>query len=257
MIIEKSLSNSKHSNSSDAFGQAAWDYYNNISNKGTHVIEREDGYIDVTRSSTMQMYFSNFKDWFPIEKTAIKFARGKVLDIGCGAGRHCLYLQKKNHYVLGIDNSPLAIKVAKARGLKHAIVLNFENVEQLKPLRFDTILMLGHNFGLFGSFRNTRMLLTTLYSLTTPHGLIMASTLNPYGNSPEHKEYHKLNKKRGRMGGQVRIRIRYKKLIGPWLDYLFVSQTELKQILSGTGWKIKKIFTQKDSPIYSMILNKK
>ena len=35
------------------------------------------------------------QNWHLTEKKAIKYARGRVLDIGCGAGRHALYLQDK------------------------------------------------------------------------------------------------------------------------------------------------------------------
>ena len=39
------------------------------------------------------------------------------------------------------------------------------------------------------------------------------------------------------MGGQVRIRIRYKDYATPWFDYLLVSKKELAEILDGTGWQ--------------------
>jgi hypothetical protein len=58
------------------------------------------------------------------------------------------------------------------------------------------------------------------------------------------------------MGGQAKIRIRYKNLVGKWFDYLLVSQDELKEILKGTNWKIKKIFRTRSYPLYTMILEK-
>jgi 2-polyprenyl-3-methyl-5-hydroxy-6-metoxy-1,4-benzoquinol methylase len=54
----------------------------------------------------------------PDEKKAIDYAKGRVLDVGCGAGRHILYLQKKGLKVLGIDQSPLAVNMCKLRGAK-------------------------------------------------------------------------------------------------------------------------------------------
>ena len=48
------------------------------------------------------------------------------------------------------------------------------------------------------------------------------------------------NEKRGRMPGQIRIRIRFKKYIGDWFDYLLVSKGQMKDILKGTGWKVRK-----------------
>ena len=70
-----------------------------------------DSLIDLTEGPAA--YFAEFKDWPKIQKQAIKFAKGKVLDIGAGAGRVSLYLQKQGFDVTAIDNSPLAIKVCK------------------------------------------------------------------------------------------------------------------------------------------------
>jgi hypothetical protein len=57
------------------------------------------------------------------------------------------------------------------------------------------------------------------------------------------------------MPGQVRIRIRHATFIRPWFDYLLVSKREVKQIINGTGWRIKKFIDSK-GPRYAMILEK-
>src|SRR2546427_10718949 len=80
----------------------------------------------------------------------MRYAQGKILDVGCGGGRISLYFQKRGFDVLGIDASPLAIKVCKLRGLQKARAMSITDVSS--PLgMFDTILMIGNNFGLFGS----------------------------------------------------------------------------------------------------------
>lgn len=248
---------SKTPKSDDAFGQALWDFYKNRNITTSHVIERDDGYIDTPQSFCLEQYFLDYTSWSYIEKEAIKYSQGKVLDIGCGAGKHSLYLQNKNHRVLAIDNSPLTIRVAKSRGVKHAQLLSFEDTGKLKPSKFDTVIMFGNNFGLFGNFNKAHNQLKILHDITSQNGIIIATTIDPYKTkSAEHKEYHKYNRMKGNSGGQARIRIRYKKLIGPWFDYLLVSRDELKQILSGTGWKIKKIIREKTSPVYAMVLEK-
>jgi 2-polyprenyl-3-methyl-5-hydroxy-6-metoxy-1,4-benzoquinol methylase len=86
----------------------------------------------------------------------MEFVKGRVLDIGCGAGRHSLYLQKRGFDVLGIDSSPLAIKVCKLRGLKQAKVMSIEELN-FKPNSFDSVITLGSNFGLFGSFEKAKI----------------------------------------------------------------------------------------------------
>jgi 2-polyprenyl-3-methyl-5-hydroxy-6-metoxy-1,4-benzoquinol methylase len=92
----------------DAFGQKLLNAY-----KGTQVfevVERNDGYIDAI---DLKVYFSTFKEWPPIQQKAMNFVRGRVLDVGCGAGRHSIYLQKKGFDTLGIDISSLAISLQR------------------------------------------------------------------------------------------------------------------------------------------------
>jgi len=98
----------------DAYGQEIWAYYSG--RDSFEIVERDDGYFDA--SNGPKAYFSEYEDWSLSEKKSLEFVKGRVLDIGCGAGRHSLYLQNKGFDVLGIDNSPLAIKVCKLRGLK-------------------------------------------------------------------------------------------------------------------------------------------
>lgn len=97
----------------DAFGQGLIAFLNN--GYSYEVVERNDGNVDVTAKS---VYFTKYKDWMPVEKAAIKYVHGKIADIGCGAGRHALYLQEKGFNVTGFDNSPLAVQVCRKTWIK-------------------------------------------------------------------------------------------------------------------------------------------
>ena len=232
----------------DAFGQKLWAAY--TGEEVFEIVERDDGCIDAMR---MKGYFADYEEWSPIEQKAMDFVKGRVLDIGCGAGRHSLYLQKKGLDVLGIDISPLAIKVCISRGQKKVRVMSIEEIN-FEQNSFDTILMMGNNFGLFRSFKKAKKLLKRLHEMTSENAVIIASTRDPYKtDNPAHLAYHKLNKKRGRMAGQVRIRVRFKKYVGRWFDYLMVSKEEIERILEGTGWKIKKIIESEDSNYIAII----
>ena len=235
----------------DAYGQEIWAYYKG--RDSFEIIERDDGYFDV--SSGPKTYFSEYEYWSLHEKKAMEFVKERVLDIGCGAGRHSLYLQKRSFDALGIDNSPLAIKVCKLRGLKKAKIMAIEEVD-FKPNSFDTIIMMGNNFGLFGNFKKAQRLLKRFHRMTSENAIIIAEALDPYKtDNPAHLEYQKLNKKRGRMGGQARIRVRFEKYVTPWFDYLLVSKEEMKEILKRTEWKVKE-FIDSESPQYIAIIEK-
>ena len=184
------------------------------------------------------------------------YVHGRVLDIGCGAGRHALYLQEQGHPVTGIDISPLAIDVCKARGLHDARVLPITKISQRLGI-YDTILMMGHNFGLFSSYKRAKWLLSRFRSITSENATIIAQSRDPYKtDDPDHLEYHASNRARGRMSGQVRLRVRYKRYVTPWFDYLMVSKDEMQDIMEGTGWSVKKYFEEQDL-FYTAIIGKK
>lgn len=238
----------------DAYGEQLWSYFK-TGEPGNEIIERDDGLLSLGQYGG-KLYFSEYKDWQPIEKEAMKYVRGRVLDAGCGAGRHSLYLQAKSFDVTGIDNSPLAIKVCRNRGLKKAKVMAFKDIGQFKPDSFDTVIMMGNNFGLFGSYKLAQTLLRKLHRRTSSDALIIAMTRDPYATKdPAHAAYHKLNRKRGRMPGQLRIRVRFKGVIGNWFDYLLVSRDELKEILKNTGWRVERFIDGVDGA-YIMVLRK-
>lgn len=221
----------------DAYGHELYDYLEG-KNK-FEIVERDDGHIDASEGPTL--YAAPFKQWSAPHKKAMRHVRGRVLDIGCGAGRHALYLQEKGFDVLGIDVSPLAVEACKRRGLANARALS---VTQVSPKlgQFDTLLMLGNNFGLFGSAVRARRLLRKFQRITSARARIIAESRDPYQtNDPFHLAYQERNRTKGRMPGQVRIRVRYRNYATPWFDYLFVSRDEMAALLMGTGWIVNQV----------------
>jgi SAM-dependent methyltransferase len=218
------------------------------------VVERDDGYVQAVPASG---YFSEYHDWSPRHKRAMKYVRGRVLDIGCGAGRHSLYLQRKGFDVLGIDISPYAIKTSKLRGLRNAGIMS---IAEIGPTlgHFDTLLMMGLNFGLFGTPSKARQFLRRFRGITSSGARIIAETRDPYKTKEAaHLAYHARNRKRGKAAGELRIRVRYKTLQTPWFKFLIVSKPELKEILNGTGWRLRRVLNgSSPSGIYVAIIEK-
>jgi SAM-dependent methyltransferase len=239
----------------DAYGQQLLAQFNSQI-ATAEIIERDDHYIGT--GSEAGIYFQDYKQWSPLERRAIKLAKGRVLDIGCGAGRHSLYLQQKGFDVTGIDISPGAVKVCKLRGLKKVFLRPIADIDKFKPDSFDTILMLGNNFGLFASAKGAKKILKKLNRITSPDARIIAGTRNPYRTSePDHLQYHRLNKKLGRMPGQIKMRVRFGKVVGAWFDYLLVSPKEMEDILSDTDWQVERFIAPEEANYFAVIWKKK
>lgn len=235
----------------DAFGHEILDHFNGIDS--FEIIERDDGFFAVSPGPLL--YFSEFEDWPDIDKQAMAYVNGRVLDIGCGAGRHALYLQDVGFDVLGIDNSPRAIEVCLRRGLINARMMSITQLSR-KLGKFDTILMMGNNFGLMGNPKRARWLLNKFSLITNEGANIIAQTVDSVQTEvAEHIAYHAVNRARGRLPGQLRLRVRYKKFASPWFDWLIVSEVELRELLDGTEWQIEETI-QDEQGRYTAIIGK-
>lgn len=236
----------------DAYGQLILAHL--LGRNSYEVVERDDGFVGL--SGGAKNYFSSYSEWPGYQRAGIRHAKGRVLDIGCGAGRVGLYLQEKGLEVTGIDISPLAVRVCRKRGMRKVRKMSISEVGRFRPSSFDTIVMYGNNFGLFGSPEHARLLLKRLHRITSKGALIIAESRDPYRtDDPVHLAYHRFNRQRGRMAGQLKIRIRFRNFVGNWFDYLLVSKKEMKGILKGTGWGAKRFIQGKDS-IYVAIIKK-
>jgi SAM-dependent methyltransferase len=234
----------------DAFGRMMLDHLEGRS--AEEIVERDDGFFHVGAGPSL--YFSRYEDWCSHEKRPMRLARGRVLDVGCGAGRAVLYLQERGVDVTGIDNSPLAVTVCRRRG---AVNVEVRSITRLRGLgKFDTILMLGSGFGLFGSRDRARRLLRTMRGMTSPRGRVVAATRDPHmSGHDDDARYMAMNRHRGRMPGQFRIRIRYHNYRTAWFDHLTVTPDEMRDIVEPTGWNVARILDGPDGR-YTAVLEK-
>ena len=100
---------------------------------------------------------------------------------------------------------------------------------------FGTILMFGNNFGLFENRKRAKWLLSRFMKITAADARIIVESCDPYLTDERyHLDYHRFNRRRGRMSGQTRLRVRYLTYATPWFDYLLVSPKEMKELMEGT-----------------------
>ena len=218
----------------DAFGHLLVDLL--AGREVVEVVERDDGFVF---TGDPRWYVAPFRAWWAQERRAMRFVRGRVLDVGCAAGRVGLHLQGRGHDVVGLDVSPGAVRVARERGLRD-VRLGTERTALRPDERFDTILLLGNNVVLLGGEREGRALLRRLARLASPGARLLAGSYDPYQGASEDARAHQArNRARGRLGGVERLRIRYRGYATPWFDALFASRDEVASIVEGTGWAVR------------------
>lgn len=149
----------------DLFGKAILDYQTD--NHHEPLITETS--LSEPEELRLEYLFRRYADMPKLEKKALQLCQGKVLDVGCGAGSHSLYLQNSGYDVTAIDISENAVKACRLRGLKHvqtADIFTFSG-------NYDTILLLMNGTGLCGRLKRLPEFLEKLKSLLQPDGQIL------------------------------------------------------------------------------------
>lgn len=151
----------------DLFGKAILDYQ--INNNPQDLITETN--ISEADEMSVEYLFRSFDTMPKLEQKALELTKGNVLDIGCGAGSHSLYLQEKGFNVKSIDISPSAIEACKLRGVKKVFVSNLLDLSNEE--KFDTILLLMNGTGIFEKLNEVSKYLQKLKSLLSINGQIL------------------------------------------------------------------------------------
>lgn len=149
----------------DVYGQAIMDYY---MGKGTYL--RTISSIAGEDELPIAHLFRSFEEMPELEQIALNLSRGKVLDLGCGAGSHSLYLEQNAFHVKALDISQGAIEVCQLRGLKKPVCQDLWN---LKNEKYDTILALMNGAGICGTLAKLPDFLNHLKSLLRSKGQVL------------------------------------------------------------------------------------
>jgi SAM-dependent methyltransferase len=236
---------------SDVFGRALLDW----AKGGTvpEIVEREDGFTQ--SGAGPEVYLSAPKDWPAAERQALRSMRGRVLDVGCGAGRVSLALQERGVDVVGLDWSARAVEAAKLCGVRDVRRGSIDHLGRTIG-QFDSIVLFGNNFGLFGTPDHARELLSAWARRAKPGTRIFLESTSAYfGGAPGFDRlYYRRNLERGRPPGSVRLRYRFEGLKGEWFTWIFVSEREMRAVLRGTGWRLIRVLKSAHSDPYVAVL---
>ncbi|MGK0307358.1 MAG: 2-polyprenyl-3-methyl-5-hydroxy-6-metoxy-1,4-benzoquinol methylase [Urechidicola sp.] len=153
----------------DLFGKAILDYqqgnYTEDITTSTSISEED--------SLPVPYLFRSYAEMPELEQTALQLSKGAILDVGCGAGSHSLYLQnERNLAVTAIDVSEAAIETCKLRGIQNAIhadIMEFSG-------QFDTILLLMNGAGMCGKLDRIGNFLNHLKTVLTEGGQILVDS---------------------------------------------------------------------------------
>ena len=176
--------------------------------------------------------FRTFNQMPRLEQKALSMAKGRVLDIGAGAGCHALALQERGLEVKAIDISPLSCEVMSERGVKDVECVNLFN-QQLQG-KYDTLLLLMNGTGIAGKLNRLSMLLNRLKELLAEGGqiLIDSSDLKYIYENEDGSMDIDLN---APYYGEVDYQMQYKNIKGERFDWLYTDPMLLASISKQCG----------------------
>lgn len=176
--------------------------------------------------------FRNLEEMPMLEQKALSLAKGKVLDVGAGAGCHALALQAQSIAVKAIDISPQSCQAMLQRGVKNVECINLFD-EHLES-GFDTILLLMNGTGIAGKIENLPALFNRLKALLNKGGqiLIDSSDIKYIYENEDGSFDINLNTA---YYGEVDYQMVYKDVKGDSFDWLYVDFPLLKSIAESCG----------------------
>jgi SAM-dependent methyltransferase len=219
----------------DLFGKAILDFQTN--NSPEDLITETS--ISEEDKMSVAYLFRSYNEMPQLEQKALQLAKGKILDVGCGAGSHSLYLQNQLHLdVTAIDISANAIQACSLRGIKNAKV---QDVLTLENEKFDTILLLMNGTGIFGTLKDTTKYLQKLKSLLHPNGQILIDSSDIIYMFDDDEDGGKWIPSNGYYG-ELTFTVRYKNQVEDQFPWLYLDYNTLQNAAFANGLQCELIF---------------
>jgi len=223
----------------DILGQAMTDYYQDVSSSRGPGIRKAAGKLWVNNrygpreEMPVKVYFRDMSNMPELEWMALQQCRGRILDIGAGAGSHALALQRLGQDVTALDISPLLATLMETRGVRSVICQDFF---ELDGGIYDTLILLMNGIGLAGTLDGLRRFFDKARRLMRPGGqLIFDSSDIAYlynGKPPAGPDYY----------GAIFYQYEYKRQVSDWFQWLFIDRKMLTQLAAEEGWETELLF---------------
>lgn len=231
----------------DVLGQAISDYFHQVRGGRLWVHIRSAAGVarEFPREEMPVKYYFRSTDEMPeLERTALQHCRGRILDIGAGAGSHSVALQQLGQDVTAVEISPLAADVIKARGVRHVRCQDFFTLTD--DDRYDTLLLLMNGIGLAGSLGGLDIFLRKARGFLRPGGILLFDSSDIsylYPNLPSTPGYY----------GELLYQYKYRRQLSNLFPWLFIDPKTMKKFAAEAGWKMEILFEDKSDQYLAQI----
>lgn len=186
------------------------------------------------------IFFREFDEMPAWEKLALELCSGRTLDVGAGAGPHCLWLQEHGLEACGLEVSAAACRVMEERGVEKIIQGSF--LDTSDPLGFDTILFLMNGTGLAGSMEGLPGMLRHAKGLLREGGKILIDSTDIMYMYEEWDGSLRLNLN-ANYYGEMEMWVKYRDMRSHPFIWLYVDPANLIDIAREAGLETTIVFS--------------
>jgi SAM-dependent methyltransferase len=222
----------------DILGTALLDYFHG--NYSEDIITETN--ISEADVLPLPYFFRTYSEMPRLEKLALHRCEGRVLDIGCGAGSHALYLQERGCQVTAIDKSAGAVQVARQRGVRDARVMGMANLDETD---FETVLLLMNGTGIFQTVEAVPAALKKLRALLSPTGKVLIDS-SDLRYMYDQEEDGSLWVPADRYYGELEFTMAYKGSVSPSFPWLYLDKSLFSELCLENGFSLKVMLETED-----------
>tara|TARA_B110000977_G_C11068737_1_gene488802 strand:+ start:164 stop:883 length:720 start_codon:yes stop_codon:yes gene_type:complete len=218
----------------DPMGQAIYNYFHHEDETPVKVTTN----ITFEEELPVPYLFRTFQEMPLLEKKAMDLVKGKVLDVGAGAGAHSIYLKEQGFDVSSIDISDLSCDIMRARGLS---AVSCNDIWTLEPQIYDTVLFMMNGIGLVKTLDGLEVFFEHLKKYVAVNGQVLldSSDLKYMFEGEDGAYWIDLN---ANYYGELEYKLEYKNIVAESFSWLFIDFQKLKLVAEQCKWKVDLIY---------------
>lgn len=218
----------------DPMGQAVRDYYETGRAGRLRVFSPQFDEDEMP----VALLFREEEDMPPLERKALDLCRGRVLDVGAGAGCHSLALQRRGLDVTAVDVSPLSVGVMRRRGVVR--VREADVFDEAFMGCYDTVLMLMNGSGIIGRLERMPLFFRRMRQLLAPGGCVLVDSSDLRYVYEDEDGALDIGQDAGYYGELV-FRMQYRQVKGAPFHWLFVDFATLAYCARENGFRAERL----------------
>lgn len=227
-----------------SFDLAPWRPYERVmqdyfrGNRNATIVVYDDFERD---EAPIAYFFRGEADFSPVDRVAVEQCRGRVLDVGAGAGCHSLALQARGIEVVALEVMAGVARIARERGVQD---VRPQSIFDFGEPGFDTILMMMNGIGISETLDGLGLLLDHARRLLRPGGQVLADSCDlRIWDAAGRPDGTQLYREDGRYVGELHIQLEYQGEKGPPFQQLYADPDTLTRIARTNGWMAEVIAT--------------